>query len=115
MVCAVVQEPAVDLGPEEEDLDVEDPGLYDLARKLTENALQEHVSPGPAAQGSTPDASNFGEGQYGRSNGVSMFIESVHDALTACVAICCFLHTSTPEPVFKSVLQLRFGIDGSEA
>ncbi|KAL3134837.1 hypothetical protein ABBQ32_007805 [Trebouxia sp. C0010 RCD-2024] len=52
---AVEQEPAssttetAELDTEAEDFEVEDPGLYDLARRLTEHALQGASAPSPSA------------------------------------------------------------------
>ena len=55
-VCAVEQEPAgsttetADLDTDADDLfEVEDPGLYDLAKRLTDNALQGGNAPSPGA------------------------------------------------------------------
>lgn len=57
---AVEQEPATgntetaDLETEATDFEVEDPGLYDLARRLTDNALQGATSPSPNALATAP-------------------------------------------------------------
>lgn len=65
-VCAVEQEPAssttetAELDTEAEDFEVEDPGLYDLARRLTEHALQGASAPSPSA----PAMATIGNGKH---------------------------------------------------
>lgn len=57
---AVEEEPAAsnpetaDLDTEAEDFEVEDPGLYDLARRMTDNALQGGNALSPSALATAP-------------------------------------------------------------
>lgn len=68
-VHAVVQEPdaatsaAANLEAEADDLEVEDPGLYDLARRLTDNALEGEASHSPDPHATAPVAAQLGNGK----------------------------------------------------
>ena len=87
-VHAAVQEPETstsavpNLEAEADDLEVEDPGLYDLARRLTDNALQGEASLSPGPHPTAPVTAQHDRGKtytanprHSHENGSTRMIE----------------------------------------